>query len=226
MTALLLMALLAQTEPLPPPPPPPAPADSAPEPYVAPLPPVRDENGVAMIATHPARVRVSLTAEAPGAELYDVSALMSLCRAPCGVWLNTDETRRYQIRAPGVTESSEFSLNDFNGDVSIHFVHRNNVARALGLVGTIVGGVGLIAGAALALGWLVVIGLLNLFSVGLGGRGYIGAFEILYVAAIAAGIGGAFLTPGLILMLGIGRQKLDIREGPPPAFAPAGGGAF
>lgn len=215
MHAVLLMLVLAQGEPLPPPPPPPqaAPQEAAPETY---LPPVRDENGVAMIAQHPSRVRVSLTAKAANAELYDVAALMTLCRAPCGIWLNTDETRRYQVKAPGVTESSEFTLNDFSGDVSIHFEHRNDVARALGLTATIIGGVGVIGGAALALGWLIVIGIVNLFTFAFGGRGYVGAFEILYAAAIAALGGGAFLTPGLILMLGIGRQKLDINPGPPP----------
>jgi hypothetical protein len=224
MHAVFLVLILAQGEPLPPPPPPPLPLPSgaAPEAYAPTPPPVRDENGVALLAQHPSRVRVSLTAEAPNAELYDVAALMTLCRAPCGVWLNTDETRRYQVKAPGVTESSEFSLNEFSGEVSIYFKHRNDVARALGLTATIIGGVGVIGGAALALGWLVVMGLVNLFTFAFGGRGYLGAFEFLYAAAIAALGGGAFLTPGLVLMLGIGRQRLDITQGPStPLPAPA-----
>lgn len=213
MPALLLFALLAQSELSPPPPPP---TDAAPVPLEqAPRAPVaRDENGVPLYPQHPARVRVRLTAEAPGAELYDVVALMTMCRAPCGVWLDTDETRRYQVRAPGVTASSEFGLNELSGEVAIHFKHRSDVARGLGLASTIVGAVGVVGGAVLAVGWLVVIGLVNLFTLGFGGRGFVGGFEVLYVAALAAGVGGAFLTPGLILLLGAGRERLSIDAAP------------
>jgi hypothetical protein len=232
MVVALLMVVLSQSEPLPPPPPPPqvdaAPVDLGPAPAmpgeVPPLPAVRDENGVRLVAEHPSRVRVSLTAEAPNAELYDVAALMTLCRAPCGVWLNTDETRRYKVRAPGVTESAEFALNDFSGEVTVNFKHRNDVARGLGLASTIVGAVGIIGGAVIAVGWLIVIGLINLFVAAFGSStGVVGGFEFLYVAALAAGVGSAFLTPGLILMLGLGRERLDIHEGPPQPLRTAPG---
>lgn len=236
MTAFtLVVALLAtQTDPAaaqPPPPPPPVEAPAAaPAPMPdasAPVPLDAAPESGAEGAPKPTRVHVTLRTEAKDAVLYDVTRLAALCRAPCGAWLNTDAEHPYQVRAAGFENSSTFTFGDLQGEVVVNFTPRTEPLHTIGKVLTIIGGIGVGGGVVAAVVWLVVVGLMNLFGAmfsGLAGRsfsGAIGGFEVLYAAAIAAGAGAAFLTPGIILMVkGRERLSVDVATGSATALRP------
>jgi hypothetical protein len=223
-TITLVVALLAaQAEtPVAEPSPPPSPPMVAPLPAAAPVPaagaPVPLGSAAeSEIEAGPkqARVRVTLLTEVKDAELYDVTRLATLCRAPCGQWLETDPEHPYQVRAAGVPDSANFTFQELQGEVEIKFTPRIEPLFGLGKAFTIIGAIGVAGGALAAIGWLIVIGVFNLLGAlfsGLAGGGFsgaVGGFEVLYVAAIAAGAGAAFLTPGIIMMIK-GRERLSV----------------
>ncbi|MBL8957078.1 MAG: hypothetical protein JNK82_40265 [Myxococcaceae bacterium] len=221
MGPLLAVLVAAAGQPLtPPPPPPPTPppvVDAPPmveaQPSAEPLPGVPQRT----------RVHVTLLGVPAGSELYDVARTRSLCRAPCGIWLETDVERTYQVVGEGVSPSTEFRFADFKPDaaVEVGYVPRDDGLFAIGLALTIFGGAGLAIAVVSAVIWLVVIGFINLFVFAFGGTGFIGLFEFLYVAAVAAPVGAPALGVGIPLLIK-SRARLDVHEARPVSETPAG----
>jgi len=82
------------------------------------------------LAQRPVHVRVHLDTAAPGAALYDVSALTRICRAPCGNWVDTYSPHTYEVRADGVT-SSPLDFDGLEGDVNVRFTPRREMDIAI-----------------------------------------------------------------------------------------------
>ena len=170
------------------------------------------------------RVHVTLLGVPEGSELYDVTRTRSLCRAPCGIWLETDVERTYQVVGDGISPSTEFRFADFKPDAAIEvgYLPRDNVLFGIGLALTIFGGAGVAIALVSTVFWLVIIGFVNLIAALFGGTsGFIGLFEFLYVAAVAAPIGAPGLAVGIPLLIK-SRARLDVREARPSSETPAG----
>jgi hypothetical protein len=164
-----------------------------------------------------ASMRVHLEAAVPDAELYDVSSATRLCRAPCGVWLDTEPGQQFQVVVPGV-KSSPFALDDLSGDVAVKFTPRDEELFTLGrgftIAGAVLAGIGYLSGVA----WLVIEMVANLFLASLSAlfgpspgssSGWLGAFELLYVAAGGLALGVPMMAYGIPTWIKA-RERLDV----------------
>jgi len=209
--SLLIASLLLAAELTPPPPPPPL----VPAPLVPAPPPAETPLAETPRVPQVPRVYVSLLKVPQDTDLYDVTRGVRLCRAPCGVWLDSDADHKYQLQGD-FRPSSDFSLQDFTPGVAvgIDFVPRDDGLFAMGLAFTIVGGVGIVAGLVSAVAWLYLNLILALF----GGRGGF-LFEMLYFAAAAVGVGIPGVAVGVPLLIK-SRSVLDVREARPESETP------
>ncbi len=203
----LIAALLLAAELTPPPPPPPLPPPLTEAPPPLPEEPLQPQT---------TRVYLRLADVPEGTEVYDVTRAVSVCRAPCGIWLDSNADHRYQVQADGSAPSSEFALNEFRPGtgVDVDFVPRDGALFGIGLALTIFGGVGVVVALASTVIWLYITLIVALF----GGSPVL--FEFLYVAAASVAIGAPGLAVGLPLLIK-SRSRLDVHEARPDSELPA-----
>jgi hypothetical protein len=164
-----------------------------------------------------------LLSTSPDAELYDVTALSTLCRAPCGEWLELDGTHRFAVGVNGPSPSTEFALDEeLTHDVDVRFTPRDENRHSLGLALTITGAVIAGAGILLVAAWMILdvvvqgVAELILAGVGLLLDGSAATFPwtfqyltLLYIGAGGIAAGVPFLGGGISLML-TGRERFDV----------------
>ncbi len=140
-----------------------------------------------------------------------------ICRAPCREVVEVNDVTDFYVAGDGVTPSSALDLSQYGNSVNMK-VKAGSTGRRFGGIMSVTGG------GALLLGGLLSVGL----GAMMGGDTYTSSSASFFTTAgaIGAGIGGALLVLGIVLLTGSGTDvTLSPSTAVPPPESPGPGPA-
>jgi hypothetical protein len=158
----------------------------------------------------PTEAKVTIESEASGVSLVERASKKTVCSAPCGQLVPTDENRLYVLTAPGAVESDPFNLRGATTDVTLGWRPGSASARSVGTALIIIGGLAVMT--AIGMGVAAIVAAVNCGT----NAGPCNKLDWAW-ATLPLSVGGyVILGIGMTLTFRFGFEKFELEIAPAP----------